>query len=65
MNYATFLSNVPLSTADLLSYVMLVLVSIFLIAGAAMAYFLWKKRRETNSASPTDSALSPSVSGRA
>ena len=52
----TILSNVPSSTADLLSYSMLVVVSIFLLSGPAITYYYWKKNKRMKAGSPTGSA---------
>ena len=49
------LSNVPLGTADLLAYTMLVVVAIFLVSGPLITYYYWKKNKrmkETTPASP-------------
>lgn len=53
---AEFLSNVPLSTANILSYVMIVLVAIFLLSGPAITYYYWKKNKKVKAASPTGPA---------
>ncbi len=50
------LSNVPLGTANLLSYGLLVMVAIFLISGPAITYYYWKKNKRMKAASPTGSA---------
>lgn len=50
----TILSNVPSSTADLLSYSMLVVVSIFLLSGPAITYYYWKKNKRMKTSSPTN-----------
>jgi NADH:ubiquinone oxidoreductase subunit 2 (subunit N) len=49
------LSNVPLGTADLLAYVMLILVAIFLVSGVLAAYYYLKRTKrmkETEPATP-------------
>lgn len=50
------LTNVPMSTANLLSYFMLVLVAIFLLSGTALSYYYWRKNKRMRAASPTGSA---------
>jgi len=50
------LSNVPSGTADILSYTMLVVVSIFLLSGPAITYYFWKKNKRMKAGSPTGSA---------
>ena len=52
----TFLSNVPLSTANMLSYTMIVVVAIFLLSGPAITYYYWKKSKRMKAASPTGPA---------
>jgi hypothetical protein len=47
----TVLSNVPPNTADLLSYSMLVIVSIFLLSGPAITYYYWKKNKRMKTSS--------------
>jgi len=47
-----FLSNVSLSTADFLAYLMVVVVAIFLISGPAITYYFWKKNKQIKAASP-------------
>jgi uncharacterized membrane protein len=49
--YGIFLTNVPLGTANLLSYIMLVVVAIFLISGPAITYYYWKKNKKMKAAS--------------
>ncbi len=53
---STLLSNVPLSTANLLSYGLLIMVAIFLISGPAITYYYWKKNKRMKAVSPTGSA---------
>ena len=48
------LSNVPLATANLLAYIMKVLIAFFLIFGPAVAYLMWKKNRQAKAAEPTE-----------
>ncbi len=50
------LSNVPLGTANTLSYLMVVVVAIFLISGPALTYYYWRKNKRMKAASPTGSA---------
>jgi hypothetical protein len=54
--FSTLLSNVPLSTANLLSYFMLVVVAIFLLSGPAITYYYWRKNKRMKAVSPTGSA---------
>lgn len=61
-----FLSNVALGTSNFLAYVMLLLVVFFLVFGGAVAYIMWKKRKELTQAaveSPTAAAGPTSGSG--
>lgn len=48
------LSNVPAGTANLLTFVMLGLITISLLAGPALVYYYWTRRRKmsTEPASP-------------
>jgi preprotein translocase subunit SecG len=49
------LSNVSLGTADMLAYLLIVLIAIFLVAGPALTYYYLKKTKrmkETPPASP-------------
>ncbi len=41
------LSNVPLDTANMLAYTMIVVVAIFLISGPAITYYYWRKVKRT------------------
>jgi uncharacterized membrane protein len=50
------LSNVPPSTADILSYAMLVVVTIFLLSGPAITYYYWKKNKRMKTSSPSGTA---------
>jgi uncharacterized membrane protein YedE/YeeE len=52
----SFLTNVPLGTANLLSYAMIVVVAIFLISSSAIVYYYWRKMKRMKAASPTGSA---------
>ena len=54
--FSSLLSNVPLSTANTLSYTMLVVVAIFLLSGPSITYYYWKKNKRMKAASPTGSA---------
>jgi len=53
--YAGFLSNVPIGTANLLAYSMMVLVAIFLIFGPTVYYFYWRESKKSKSADPAQS----------
>jgi hypothetical protein len=53
--FNTLLSNVPLSTANLLSYLMLVVVAVFLLSGPAITYYYWRKNKRTKAVLPTGS----------
>ena len=46
------LSNVPLGTANMLSYSMIVVVAIFLISGPAITYYYWRKAKRMRAAAP-------------
>jgi uncharacterized membrane protein len=50
------LTSVSLGTANTLSYVMLVVVAIFLTSGPAITYYYWKKNKKMKAASPTGPA---------
>jgi uncharacterized membrane protein len=49
-------TNVPAGTANTLSYVMLLVVAMFLISGTLVSYYYWKKNKKMKAASPTGSA---------
>ena len=51
--FGSFLTNVPVGTADVLSYSMLIVVAIFLLSGPAITYYYWKKNKKTKAAPPT------------
>lgn len=51
--FGSLLTNVPASTADLLSYGMLVVVAIFLLSGPAITYYYWKKNKRMKAVPPT------------
>jgi uncharacterized membrane protein len=53
---SSLLSNVPLGTANTLSYVMLAVVAIFLLSGPSITYYYWRKNKRMKAASPTGSA---------
>lgn len=53
---ASPLSNVPLGTANILSYSMLLVVAVFLLSGPAITYYYWKKNKRMKAASPTGPA---------
>ena len=50
---SSVLTNVPSSTADLLSYAMLVVVAVFLVSGPIITYYYWRKIKRTKVVSPT------------
>ena len=52
----TFLSNVPLSTANALSYSMILIVAIFLLSGPSITYYYWKKNKRMKAVSTTGPA---------
>ena len=52
----SFLSNVPLGTANTLSYLMVVVVAIFLISGPAITYYYWRKTKRMKAVPSTGSA---------
>ena len=54
--FSSLLSNVPLGTANILSYTMLVMVAIFLISGPAVTYYYWRKNKRMKATPPTGSA---------
>jgi uncharacterized membrane protein len=54
--FSSPLSNVPLSTANTLSYVMLAVVAIFLLSGTSITYYYWRKNKRMKAALPTGSA---------
>ncbi len=49
--FGSFLSNVPIDTANFLSYTMLVVVAIFLISGPSITYYYWRKNKRMKAAS--------------
>ncbi len=51
----SLLSNVSPSTADFLSYMMLVMVAIFLISGPVITYIYYRKSRRMKAAQPAPS----------
>ncbi len=53
---ASLLTNVPLGTANILSYSMLVVVGIFLLSGPFIVYYYYKKIKKGKATSPTGSA---------
>jgi uncharacterized membrane protein len=53
---SSILSNVPLGTANTLSYLMLVVVAIFLISGPSITIYYWRKNKKMKAAAPTGSA---------
>ncbi|MDG6983342.1 MAG: hypothetical protein JRN28_02150 [Nitrososphaerota archaeon] len=48
--FAGFLSTVPIGTANLLAYSMMVLVAIFLIFGPTVYYIYWRQSKKSKSA---------------
>jgi hypothetical protein len=54
--FNSLLSNVPLGTANLLSYSMILVVAIFLLSGPAITYYYWRKNKRMKAVSPTGSA---------
>jgi len=54
--FSSLLSNVPLGTANILAYLMLILVAIFLISGTSITYYYWRKIKRMKAAAPTGSA---------
>ncbi len=50
------LTNVPLGTANFLSYLMLVMVAVFILSGTVATYYYWRKNKKMKAASPTGSA---------
>jgi len=54
--FSSLLSNVPLSTANTLSYVMLALVAIFLLSGPSITYYYWRKNKRMKAVPSTGSA---------
>ncbi|HYB07957.1 MAG TPA: hypothetical protein VEB87_07405 [Nitrososphaerales archaeon] len=54
--FSAVLANVPLSTANLLAYVMLGLVTLFLLTSLGIAYYFWRQTKKMKAASPTGSA---------
>jgi hypothetical protein len=53
--FSSPLSNVPLSTANTLADLMLVVVAIFLISGPSLTYYYWRKNKRMKAAVPTGS----------
>jgi len=49
----SLLSNVSPGTANLLSYLMLVVVAVFLLSGPAIYYIFSRKSKKTNPVEPT------------
>jgi len=49
------LSNVSLGTANILAYLMLVVVAVFLLSGPAIYYFFSRKRKQEVKAEPAAS----------
>jgi preprotein translocase subunit SecG len=55
---SSVLSNVPLGTADFLAQILLVLVAAFLVTGALVTYFLWRKTKRMRTTAPTSAPVS-------
>ena len=55
MLISSVLTNVPLGTANLLSYGILVVVAIFLISGPAITYYYWRKVKRMKAVPPAPS----------
>ena len=53
--FSSLLSNVPLSTANTLADLILVIVAIFLISGPSLTYYYWRKNKRMKAAVPTGS----------
>lgn len=53
--FGMVLSNVPLGTANILSYSMLIVVAIFLLSGTSLTYYYWRKVKKMKAASATGS----------
>jgi len=51
----SMLSNVSLGTANILAYLMLVVVAVFLLSGPAIYYFFSRKRKQEVKAEPAAS----------
>jgi hypothetical protein len=56
MDAAGALTNVPASTANVLSYAILVVVAVYLISGPLITYYFWKKNKKPSTAQPTEPA---------
>ena len=54
--FGTLLSSVSLGTANSLSYLMLVVVAIFLLSGPSITYYYWRKNKRMKASLPTGSA---------
>ena len=50
------LLSVSLSTANMLAYILSVVIDIFLVTGSSLAYYFWRKNKRMTAASPTGSA---------
>jgi len=50
------LTSIPLGTANILAYTMLGLVTLFLLTGLGIAYYLWRQSKRMKATSPTGSA---------
>lgn len=50
------LSNVPVGTADILAYTMLIVVAVFLVSGPLITYYYWKRNKRMKETSPASPA---------
>jgi len=50
---ATGLLAVSLATANLLAYLMLVMIGVFLVTGPLIVYFYYRKSRKTRAVEPS------------
>lgn len=53
--FGQMLSNVPLGTANVLAYAMLVVVAVYLISAASSTYYYYRKNKKTKAAPVTGS----------
>ena len=44
-------TNVPSGTAEVLSYIMLLVVTVFLVSGPLITYYYWRKNKRMKAAS--------------
>jgi hypothetical protein len=50
------LSNVPVGTANILAYTMIIVVAIFLLSGPLITYYYWKRNKRMKETSPASPA---------